>query len=315
MIEDKDGKEIWQHLFGLEAFMVDWDTFVGGLRNMVTDISEEESRVLQYILDNSNTGYINSHKFSEFLKGFGEVQDAVKNVRNIMSAKWCYGFLSRNEVDLLLRDQEVGTFLIRFSSSQPGSFALAFSVTGNNGEKTVVHILITSCGTQGFQVQEQQNQSTRTFQNVHEIVDYYSIFLQYPFQSEIPFESWFEGDYSGNEAVEALTGQAPGTFMVRFSSQPGCYAISFVTVDGSVTHSLVEHEGVYGNGYRIVNEGQPMVFSTLREVVQYYGEALKYPLKEITNTLQLQAVKYVLQWKSDREKKNGINFSICSRSI
>lgn len=86
-------------------------------------------------------------------------------LRRVLSAPWFYGYLSRNEVDLLLRDQPTGTFLIRFSSSQAGtailmsliaqgSFALAFVTQ----DSSVCHILIDSCKPIGFKVQEQDNQ-------------------------------------------------------------------------------------------------------------------------------------------------------------
>jgi hypothetical protein len=32
-------------------------------------------------IDNCNTGSVSQHRFSEFLKGFGPVQDCIKNVR------------------------------------------------------------------------------------------------------------------------------------------------------------------------------------------------------------------------------------------
>lgn len=60
--------------------MIDWQRFLVGLKKIHTDIKEDDEKVLQYILDNSNTGFINQHKFSEFLKGFGPVQDCIKNV-------------------------------------------------------------------------------------------------------------------------------------------------------------------------------------------------------------------------------------------
>jgi len=63
---------------------------------------------------------VSQHKFSELLKGFGQIQDSLKNAKSVLGSKWFYGFLTRIETDLLLRDQPVGTFLIRFSSSQPG---------------------------------------------------------------------------------------------------------------------------------------------------------------------------------------------------
>jgi len=303
MIEDQDGKDLWDKLFGLESFMIEWDKFLLGMKKILTDIKEDEETVLQYILDNSNTGFINQHKFSEFLKGFGPVQDCIKNIKNILSARWFYGFLSRTEIDLLLRDQPVGCFLIRFSSSQPGSFALAFSTVNANGEKVPCHILINSCKPLGFQVQEQENQDARTFQNLYELVDFYSVFLQLPFSSDLPFESWFEGDFSAAETQEVLAGHKPGTFLVRFSSQVGAFAVSFVGVDGQISHSLIEHEGVANNGYKIVNDGQPLFFGTLKEVVSYYGDALKFPIKNTSNELHVEATKLILQWKRERAKQ------------
>lgn len=73
--------------------MISWDKFISELKKIIPDIKEDEEKVLLYILgiyiyyiiiyyikDNSNTGMINQHKFSEFLKGFGPVKDIVKNV-------------------------------------------------------------------------------------------------------------------------------------------------------------------------------------------------------------------------------------------
>jgi hypothetical protein len=75
-----------------------------------------------------------------------------------------------------------------FSSSAPGSFALAFTTPSNGTEKATSHILINSCMPDGFTIQEQENQQSRTFQSLYEIVEYYSIYLQYPLNSELPFE-------------------------------------------------------------------------------------------------------------------------------
>lgn len=60
--------------------MVKWDKFLASLRTIFPELEDEEGRVLQSILDNSNTGQVNQHKFSEFLKGFGPIQDCLKNV-------------------------------------------------------------------------------------------------------------------------------------------------------------------------------------------------------------------------------------------
>jgi hypothetical protein len=67
--------------------MIEWEKFKLGLRKILTSIKEDEEKVLQSILDNSNTGFVSQHKFSEFLKGFGPVQDCVRNVKSVLSAK------------------------------------------------------------------------------------------------------------------------------------------------------------------------------------------------------------------------------------
>jgi len=46
-------------------------------------------------------------------------------VVKILTQKWFHGFLSRKDADLLLLGEEVGTYLVRFSITRPGSFALA----------------------------------------------------------------------------------------------------------------------------------------------------------------------------------------------
>ena len=65
---------------------------------------------------------------------------------------------------------------------------MAFSTLNAAGEKVPCHILINSCKPLGFQVQEQENQEARIFQNLYELVDFYSVFLQLPFASDLPFE-------------------------------------------------------------------------------------------------------------------------------
>jgi len=216
---------------------------------------------------------------------------------SISYRSWFYGFLTRSETDLLLRDQPEGTFLIRFSSSQPGSFALGFAASGNTA-----HILIKS-ENDGFVVHEQESNTARTFGNLHELVDFYSIFLSRAFDSELPFESWFEGDISGTETSEALSGHPIGTFLVRFSSQVGSYAVSFVGDNNQISHSLIEHEGVPNKGYRIINEKQILDFNSLKEVVNYFGDGLKHPYKSATNELFVEASKLILQWKKKRAKE------------
>ena len=49
-------------------------------------------------------------------------------MNRILSEKFFHGFISRTEANKLLQDNgQLGTFLVRFSKTQPGAFALAFN--------------------------------------------------------------------------------------------------------------------------------------------------------------------------------------------
>ncbi len=117
----------------------------------------------------------------------------------------------------------------------------------------------------GFKIDEEEGETSKYFRSLQEIVDHYHVFLQYPFTSELPRErfgssfisflllllfsdhislgcsnSWFHGDVSSQEAQELLSGQPEGTFLIRFSSQPGCFAASYVAAHNEIKHALIQ---------------------------------------------------------------------------
>lgn len=118
--------------------------------------------------------------------------------------------MSLEEARKFLEFQPVGTYLIRFSSSKPGSFALAFT----SAPGKVTHVII-STTSNGFSIKE-QNQD-KLFSNLPAIVQYYKNVLLTPFDSTLPYEPFFFGDLSGEQSTEYLTGKKPGTFLIRFS--------------------------------------------------------------------------------------------------
>ncbi len=77
-------------------------------------------------LDNANTGIVNRFKFAEFLKGFGPLDQCVKNVEKLFNEKWFHGFMTLEESKKYLEFAPVGDFLVRFSGSRPGSFAVDY---------------------------------------------------------------------------------------------------------------------------------------------------------------------------------------------
>lgn len=77
--------------------------------------------------------------------------------------------------------QPVGTFLVRFSSSKPGSFALAYT----SSPRVVNHVIIKTLN-KAFSIQEQTGE--KHFENVGQIVKHYGSVLNKPFDSTLPEE-------------------------------------------------------------------------------------------------------------------------------
>lgn len=98
--------------------------------------------------------------------------------------RWFHGFLSSKEAELLLEDQPVGTYLIRFSRSSGGSFALAFV----QEPRKILHILIQSAQPEGFRIEEEEDAQPKVFHSLKEIVQHYSMHLITPFTSDLPRE-------------------------------------------------------------------------------------------------------------------------------
>eukprot|EP00455_Lapot_gusevi_P051606 TRINITY_DN7732_c0_g1_i1.p1 TRINITY_DN7732_c0_g1~~TRINITY_DN7732_c0_g1_i1.p1 ORF type:complete len:223 (+),score=38.88 TRINITY_DN7732_c0_g1_i1:157-825(+) len=73
-----------------------------------------------------------------------------------------HGFLSRSRAVQLLQDQPVGTFLVRFSDSQPGKFGVAYVDRG------VEHVLVTVSPKHGFGIQVSDGE--RWYQTLDELI-------------------------------------------------------------------------------------------------------------------------------------------------
>jgi hypothetical protein len=93
--------------------------------------------------------------------------------------------LSSAEAERLLERQNPGTFLIRFSKSKPGSFAIAY--VDQQQRNTITHTLITCCPPSGFKIEEAYNTKARgrLFVTLHEVVEFYGYILKAAFRSDL----------------------------------------------------------------------------------------------------------------------------------
>jgi len=148
VMDEGEAKDMWIKEFP-EA-IVGWTSFILALQKYMNEnISTAEERLLKHVLDNSLSNCISAFKFGEFVQSFGPIESCIKNLREVLAMKWFQGHLTSREAELLLKFEPEGTFLVRFSKTRGGSFALAFKL--NDG---ISHILIKSDKPCGFQIVE-----------------------------------------------------------------------------------------------------------------------------------------------------------------
>lgn len=89
---------------------------------------------------------ISSHQFDNFWQWFGPGIHKIKYQRHLCKL-WVNGiicgFVPRSEAELILKDKEPGTFLIRLSERNHGAFTIAY-VTIDDYQKKVSHYMISS---------------------------------------------------------------------------------------------------------------------------------------------------------------------------
>mmetsp|Transcript_14999 Transcript_14999/g.20981 ORF Transcript_14999/g.20981 Transcript_14999/m.20981 type:complete len:915 (+) Transcript_14999:136-2880(+) len=264
---DEPQRLIWDELFGKETYVIEWKDFIDGLNKRIP-VTPEDEQQLATIIDYSRTGSVTRFKFQEFLKGFGPLENCVLNVKKVVAAEWFYGFLSATESKRFLEQQSLGTFLVRFSGSKPGSFVLDYV----KDTQHVRSVRLTGHSDGGFAVliEGGQTPKERVFKSLEELIETYRTMgvLSLPFSSTLPQKPWFFGDLTGEEAEQLLAGHPQGTFLIRFSNQPGCFAASFVGLQNTQPAILKGLITKTNHGFQVNNYG--MVFPTLDDLVGHY---------------------------------------------
>jgi hypothetical protein len=168
--------------------------------------------------------------------------------------------LSSEESAKFLELQPSGTFLLRFSKSKAGSFALAYV----DKDKNIGHSLIQYTPS-GFSIHEnsQQTDRNRVFDKLDRLVEHYSFILKTPLDTTLSRQPWFHGDLDKDESFELLRSKADGSFLIRFSSKRGYLTISFVS-SGTCNHTIIE-PGENGQGWLCDGKSYPSIEQFLEE--------------------------------------------------
>jgi len=126
LIGDADGRDIWIRSFGENTVMVPWNVFFPTLEQYMGSDLKEEEEFIKMFLDFAKDDHVSSYEFGVFLKMFGPLKGCCQRLLDALRLGLLCGFVPAVEANLLLEGKKEGTFLVRCSKTQPGSFAVTF---------------------------------------------------------------------------------------------------------------------------------------------------------------------------------------------
>lgn len=85
-------------------------------------------------------GFVTPFEFHTFLEWFGPLKGSHKRLLQPLKAGMLSGFIPAIEANELLKSKPPGTYLIRYSKTHPGSFAVTFVYKRNKVSKTQVYV-------------------------------------------------------------------------------------------------------------------------------------------------------------------------------
>jgi len=153
--EESEGVLLRKEAFG-EQVDIPWPLFANVLQHHFIRATRQDAVRPTRWLSNTDLEYIHekffnflpmipSKSYDNFWSWFGKTVKKLRYQRHILPL-WqtglIHGFLSREAVQEILRQQEAGTFLIRFSESNPGEFAVAYRIDEGGPDDRIRHYLI-----------------------------------------------------------------------------------------------------------------------------------------------------------------------------
>jgi len=168
-MSDKAGCQFWRNHF-LKREEIPWSEFVSLFLKFVP-IPENESqelnlRCLHDVLaempkaEGATSEVVNIEQFGKILDWFGPLETIGDNnnqnvskpgiydrIRKLLMKSWFHGEISTAEAQLRLSGLPGGTFLVRFSSTQPGWYTISSLTQANTSIK---HQRVSYIGERGF---------------------------------------------------------------------------------------------------------------------------------------------------------------------
>jgi len=143
IIKDKHGRALWKKQFLVKDNLdesIPWKQFVIGLTSYFKEKIPGNPDDVRYLslhalLANNQEETVTIESFGRLLEWFGPVEsldELLDGVVNLLKKSWFHGEISSEEAERLLGKQKKGTFLVRFSARDPGSYAITTVSESNN---------------------------------------------------------------------------------------------------------------------------------------------------------------------------------------
>eukprot|EP01122_Echinamoeba_exundans_P007600 TRINITY_DN236_c0_g1_i4.p1 TRINITY_DN236_c0_g1~~TRINITY_DN236_c0_g1_i4.p1 ORF type:complete len:1103 (-),score=195.73 TRINITY_DN236_c0_g1_i4:4688-7939(-) len=238
---DPSAKSFWVNNFGPQSASVEWNQFINAYAIAVqggdnsAPVSQSDRDTLKKILDHNNAGYVTIHTFTQFLHGHGPLARSLSKVKSYTTQPWFHWYLDHDESTILMKHNPARTFVVRFSKSNPGFFALTIKLENGTTEKWLVesrHGKVRAAFAQP---------DLPSFDTIDDFVQYYKSkgFVRTPLTQPWTSAPWFLGLTDGAETIRLLQGHPVGTYLVRLSGNGDYLVCAYVLSEGIVQEKVL----------------------------------------------------------------------------
>lgn len=231
---DPLAQSFWSSRFGENVSTVAWTTFLEALGTVVA-LTPEDRATMRKILDHNSAGYVTIHTYTQFLHGHGPLGQCVKKLNAYTTQPWFHWYLDHDESTILMKHSPARTFVVRFSKSNPGSFALTIKLENGLSEKWLVE------SNEGKLRASFAQNDLPSFDTITDFVQHYKQqgFVKTPLVQPWTSAAWFLGLADGPETIRVLEGQPIGTYLLRLSSNGDYLVCAYVLPQGIVQEKVL----------------------------------------------------------------------------
>jgi hypothetical protein len=185
-ISDPQGREWWKSNFS-DKEKIRWQELIPKFYEYLSvPTLEKDVLLLQAMfcgliqLEEWQNPYVNIRRFGQVLDWFGPIEHAnifLSRIRDLVIQQWFHGDINAQESSIRLSAHGPGTFLVRFSFSQPGAYSLVYLDDSYKLRHQLIRRKVIKDGdesgrsTQVFQLKIPGSKESPEFNNMSTLID------------------------------------------------------------------------------------------------------------------------------------------------